>query len=106
MTKTEIQTALESVPEEMKDVHPREIKEYFQNTYSELTESEINILTANYVYSNLSQLDQNKPWEGLKIEVSHKYSNIREYDLSELYPWLRLVHAQSDSGLTVIGVEN
>ena len=107
MTKTEIQTALESIPEELKDVHPSQIMEYFQTTYIELSESETNILTANYVYNNLPFVHKTKPWEGVQREVILKYANLSAYDLNDrICPWIRLVHAQGNSGLTVVGVEN
>ncbi len=104
MKAQDIQSALSEIPQGLKDVHPGQIKEYFETNYPELSEQKIKLLVANYAYNNLTRIEKDKAWDNVKLAIVQKYANL-SYDLTELLPWLRIVHAQGDSGLVVTEVQ-
>lgn len=109
MTAQDIQSALDLIPSDLKDVHPKDIQNYFKTTYPELTENEVKLLVANYVYGNIplgTDVKSAKSWRDLRPSIINKYSNLSDYDIqADLNPWVRLVHAQADSGLVITVVQ-
>lgn len=106
MTKEDLQTLLSGVPEILKDVHPDEIKSYFSVTDPELTDTELNILTANYIFNNLPQEQREQfNWSNVQSNIVSKYIEGSTETLQDIMPFLRIVHAQYESKLTVTAIE-
>lgn len=108
MTAQEIEIMLSAIPSELKDVHPEQMENYFSTTYSELSNNDVKLLTAHYAYRNFPKEQTWKVWDnGFRPSVIARYSSTSTYDIStDLLPWIRLIHAQGNSGITVVGVEN
>jgi len=80
MTKSEIQTALNSVPANLIDAGPEELKKYLESTYPNITIDEVDTLTAAHIINHLGDLGHLKtapsPWQTIKAMIQSKYQEL------------------------------
>jgi hypothetical protein len=99
MTKSEIESALNNVPDELKDATPSKLQEYFNNKIEGILPNEVDTLTAYCVLKDLSQMETFKsqnnisPWLNIRNNLKNKFTELGGSPDHPLWPVLEIAAA-------------